>query len=792
MTKEQFIKTMGNLDDDIIEDYLGTPVDEGRAVKLRTNSNKSRSFLKFAGIAAAIVCAAAIAIFAITKFRVPISPNGGDQSRYIAEIFTGGGASNEDNTVDVGGSDIKTITIGNSSYNVTYLNSFREPAFDKIYDRFETAGNTGGDLRGSITLDHETGEVVQFSNITPYPSIEDHETLSDDELKAAAEALMTDVDFSKYNVFEVQHYHTGMEDVLLKDHILEWEVKREISCAISVDVKISEDGSITHFDKTDNCPNDLTKPFVSNEERDKLLEKPIREYFKKNYDYDPEEVKFTIMSETLSAFHNKRCIVYYIEADYMGFPEVIGARITDTGAVIRQEGNNSSDTDKSGENSSEPKIEKTPVEFTSWDKKFQELLRPIVKGCNDLNIWFTNDAALDTTGFPIYEYVHFRFPEISGASGEPIERVYYQIPSGYSDIEGTSPIPDTAEGVIDSMLEHLTEDYAKSSNFYGCAKGTMTADPNGSYDVILDDKDYKFPPKLLEIDGAMYRAEGLSGQRPFSDINIDTVKFLSRKGDTIEFKYLSPLTYPEIDENGNAIMYPELEDEDRYYKTASTGVLVYERGGWRLDRDKIPPEKFSIDPYLDSVYYSQTDKEFFDSLGIPEITEAYKKGGAIDGLMDTDVFKPSPSADENGTKPDDVPEYHYPWGYTYDSFYDTVLSVYTKEAADKWLAAHCAFWNYYGELYCSKGMLDNNIWTGKETIEGNLKEVRREYQLISKSDTVVEFRRIVFRDIKNKFNGEYLPEHRNEYLNLQTDFKFVKTENGWREANDLTLWPADL
>lgn len=73
MTKQQFIKAIGNLDDDIIEAYLGTPFDDGRAVKLRAEKSRS-SFLKFVGIAAAVVCAAAAAIFAFTIFPLPNTP----------------------------------------------------------------------------------------------------------------------------------------------------------------------------------------------------------------------------------------------------------------------------------------------------------------------------------------------------------------------------------------------------------------------------------------------------------------------------------------------------------------------------------------------------------------------------------------------------------------------------------------------------------------------------------------------------------------------------------------------
>lgn len=73
MTKQQFIKLMGNIDDDIIENYLGAPVDENRPIKLRVNNSRS-AFVKYAGIAAATVCVAVITVFAAAGLRLPTKP----------------------------------------------------------------------------------------------------------------------------------------------------------------------------------------------------------------------------------------------------------------------------------------------------------------------------------------------------------------------------------------------------------------------------------------------------------------------------------------------------------------------------------------------------------------------------------------------------------------------------------------------------------------------------------------------------------------------------------------------
>ncbi len=247
-----------------------------------------------------------------------------------------------------------------------------------------------------------------------------------------------------------------------------------------------------------------------------------------------------------------------------------------------------SESSKSTENSSEPGAEKIPVEFTEEDKEFQEMLKPIAEGCDRLNTWYSCDAAYDSYqgGNLLFESIKFKFPElVDPYSQKVIEADYYQLPKDHKDAENALPIPNTYEDVKNTMLEYLTEQYVSESEYYGsngCAKGTMSKNDGGGYNVILENKDFQFAPKLLEIDGVMYRQSGVGGRDAFTGIIPSTAKIVSKTDDTVEFTYLWN-HWSMCEDNGDP---KYIDDVKLYDQCACTGVLKYERGGWRRDKDK--------------------------------------------------------------------------------------------------------------------------------------------------------------------------------------------------------------
>lgn len=247
----------------------------------------------------------------------------------------------------------------------------------------------------------------------------------------------------------------------------------------------------------------------------------------------------------------------------------------------------SSNPTKSAENSSEPETEKIPVKFTKEDREFQEMLKPIAEGCDQLNVWYSRDAAYDSYrgGNRLFEAETFQFPElVNPYSGKICTSEFFRLPNGYLDSENALPIPNTYEDVRNIMLKYLTENYADGSYWF-VNKGTKSENSDRTYNIILENKNAEWCSKLLEINGVMYRQSGVGGKDAFTSIEVPTAKIVSKTDDTIVFTFCSYPYGPHTAENGDPI-YSELDDINEYNKHAYTGVLKYERGGWRRDKDK--------------------------------------------------------------------------------------------------------------------------------------------------------------------------------------------------------------
>lgn len=205
--------------------------------------------------------------------------------------------------------------------------------------------------------------------------------------------------------------------------------------------------------------------------------------------------------------------------------------------------------------------------------------------------------------------------------------------------------------------------------------------------------------------------------------------------------------------------------------------------GTPLDYSEL--EEFTYPPF--DVYFSEEDEEFFGSLEIPGLGEQYKRAATMITCLSTTDVDRAPAIVEKWDKrafisvTNDVgyAGWYEEWGYTYASFYNAFLSAFTKEATDEIFGKYNRFLNYNGALFCQDGASGGNAWIGSGP------ELHHEFELISKSDTVVVLRRSGWWDEKNR-TLEYDPALRDEYEAYSTDFKFVMTENGWRAAT--TVW----
>lgn len=186
-------------------------------------------------------------------------------------------------------------------------------------------------------------------------------------------------------------------------------------------------------------------------------------------------------------------------------------------------------------------------------------------------------------------------------------------------------------------------------------------------------------------------------------------------------------------------------------------------------------------PMASASAWELTDEaeEFIDGLGVSELKDLVGRALRLTWycLCPCDLpWAPSVQPTDGGERPyiqtADGRRY-CETGYAYESCRTEYILTFTRETAEEMFQEYDVFLNYNGELFCSDGARGG--WLG---------EVHREYELISKTDTVIEFRELIFHnDSSDKPAAEYLPELRNEYDLGVTDFKFVLTEEGWRAAN---------
>ncbi|MDE7229884.1 MAG: hypothetical protein K2N56_05325 [Oscillospiraceae bacterium] len=236
-----------------------------------------------------------------------------------------------------------------------------------------------------------------------------------------------------------------------------------------------------------------------------------------------------------------------------------------------------SDSQSSSDGSSDISVDTVPVEFTEEDKELHKILKTL-EGINVFEGWLT--AEMDDP----YDDVQLETFDLFIADTH-MSHTYYKIPDNFA-INGRV-IPHTYAGLRDIMLENLTErftdDLLKIMMLAG--KGSIKEkNSDGTFLIeLLDDGEYinKGYYRFLEIDGAMYCSTSVGG-KGLGNVYVEpeTAKVISKNDDTIEFTYMAGWYYSDDMDNTKKI------DASYYAEHAITGVLKYERGGWRRDWDK--------------------------------------------------------------------------------------------------------------------------------------------------------------------------------------------------------------
>ena len=195
--------------------------------------------------------------------------------------------------------DCEMVNIAGRSYDVDYQYScvVENGKTTHIYSVL-----TGSDDDRPTIVLREDGTLHSFWNIYPFERIYDHTSLSKEQLREQVEDRLEGiVDFSVYNRYEVK----GSE--------LTWYVQREERCNIYLTIKIDEYGRICSFSRQDNCADDFTKPFLSDQQRDQMLKFALEKHHAAGkMDIDPDNIE--ILSQILTRRDDCNAICYTVIA----------------------------------------------------------------------------------------------------------------------------------------------------------------------------------------------------------------------------------------------------------------------------------------------------------------------------------------------------------------------------------------------------------------------------------------------------------------------------------------------
>lgn len=206
-----------------------------------------------------------------------------------------------------------------------------------------------------------------------------------------------------------------------------------------------------------------------------------------------------------------------------------------------------------------------------------------------------------------------------------------------------------------------------------------------------------------------------------------------------------------------------------------TAYSLDEKDG-KIEGKTVPAEnrvKFEYTPADIENIYSESLYEFLSALDMPEITDLTKHAYTLMILLGTENFGYFTNIQQTDAILSFAEyDFWYDTGIDYESFCDAYLEVFTVSAAERLFSAYSLFGSYQGGL-----------WIVGTSLGGNVYLVREEYELISKTETEIVFQRTDFsEDFRLPLNREpvYDPKKRDEYVKEVFNYKYLKTDRGWR------------
>ena len=175
---------------------------------------------------------------------------------------------------------------------------------------------------------------------------------------------------------------------------------------------------------------------------------------------------------------------------------------------------------------------------------------------------------------------------------------------------------------------------------------------------------------------------------------------------------------------------------------------------------------------------AEFDTDFLTESGCGQISDCYKRAQSLalwlgHGISDF----PTPggagasteSASIDVSEADGESYRYYFTGISYDSFYNALLDVFTREKADDLIS------DAAGRIYSYDGAL----WIGAVSGGGDTSVVKTEYQVTDKTDDRIVLKRTTWH-VGIGDDLSYDPARDSEYEKEYADYSFVKTEQDWR------------
>ena len=332
-------------------------------------------------------------------------------------------------------------------------------------------------------------------------------------------------------------------------------------------------------------------------------------------------------------------------------------------------------------------------------------------------------------------------------------------------------------------------------------KGVTASKEDGVNEVLLsryeymnefdfnEDGEFLNVPLIMELDGKLYRvAERSTVNSKFVDIDVSKTRVLSQSEDEIDFAYICRVPYEE-----NLI--------------ALKGTLRYADGGWKLTgtldlplsinitvdildfyqvwcdkpaaeisvQEGYDPELLEHFDYGRALTYNEGAGDFLDG-EYGEFRELYQKAYTLkqcvfDSTVNIPIARDNPNAlltlhvpNENVGSESHM---YLMTGFSWGSFYEELLKVFTKEFADQ-LTANSGLCSYEGGLW----YMERGVWKDDDP-----SRVHTEYAF--------EMNENAFDIICTSYydfgaDPEFDPDRADEYETTVSRYTFVNTEDGWR------------